>query len=102
MPIESLTIEAVRGIRKELTLALDGASLLLRGDNGHGKSSIANALRWAVLGELPENVEPAAWRHKLELTARARVEINLTKAGRIALSGDELEVDDAGAAFRQA
>ena len=51
MAIKTITIRGIRGIRHDLTLELEGKSLLLLGDNGTGKSSIERALRWALLGE---------------------------------------------------
>ena len=59
MPIAEISVRGVRGIRKEITIPLNGGSLLIHGDNGTGKSSIERALRWALLGtEAPTNAEP--------------------------------------------
>ncbi len=44
--IKSLVIRGLRGVRGELKLDLDGHSLLVFGENGSGKSSIADALEW--------------------------------------------------------
>lgn len=44
--INSLNIRGLRGIKEELTLELDGKSILIYGDNGSGKSSISDALEW--------------------------------------------------------
>jgi AAA domain len=51
MAIDKIRIQGVRGIRRELTLDLGGNSLVLRGDNGTGKSSIVAGLLWALRGE---------------------------------------------------
>jgi energy-coupling factor transporter ATP-binding protein EcfA2 len=44
--IKSLTISGRRGIQKPLNLQLDEKSILLYGENGSGKSSIADAVEW--------------------------------------------------------
>lgn len=51
MAIEEIEIQGVRGIRNALRIGLQGKSLLLRGDNGTGKSSVERALRWALAGQ---------------------------------------------------
>lgn len=51
MPIESVSVRGVRGIRDTVHFALGGQSLLIHGDNGTGKSSFERALRWALMGE---------------------------------------------------
>lgn len=105
--IQSLTISGIRGIRAPLTLALAGKSLLLRGDNGTGKSSIVQALRLALTGRAtsrnapvlaPENV-----RHRLETDPSAlRVTVDLSGASRIIVEGDAVTFEGEGAAFRAA
>ncbi len=44
--INKLKIKGLRGIKKELTLDLSGNSILIYGDNGSGKSSIADSIEW--------------------------------------------------------
>jgi DNA repair exonuclease SbcCD ATPase subunit len=44
--IKTLTIKGLRGIRETVTLALEGESVLIYGDNGSGKSSITDAVEW--------------------------------------------------------
>ena len=51
MLIEKVKINAFRGI-PELTLNLDGKSLLLQGENGTGKSSIVDALEFFFTGNV--------------------------------------------------
>ena len=51
MMIESVKINAFRGI-PELTLNLEGKSLLLQGENGTGKSSIVDALEFFFTGNV--------------------------------------------------
>lgn len=47
MRIKSLEISGLRGVRKEISINLDSSkSIIIYGDNGSGKSSIADALEW--------------------------------------------------------
>ncbi len=47
MRIKSLEISGLRGVKKNLSINLDSSkSILIYGDNGSGKSSIADALEW--------------------------------------------------------
>lgn len=72
MGIKAISIRAIRGIRHEITLPLDGKSWLVHGDNGTGKSSIERALRWALLGaegpssEKALSTEASCRRHSLD------------------------------------
>lgn len=105
--IGKIRIKGVRGIRAELPIDLDGRSLLLRGDNGTGKSSIAQALRWAVTGAptgpgakaLPD----AFQRHSLDADpAACEVTVDLLPKGRIVMKAgkvDVVETDEAGRAY---
>ena len=51
MAIDEIRIRGVRGIGDEITLKPGGASFLLHGDNGTGKSSVERGLRWALAGQ---------------------------------------------------
>src|SRR3989304_8303198 len=47
MKLKSLEISGFRGIRKDISIDLDSSkSILIYGDNGSGKSSIADAFEW--------------------------------------------------------
>ena len=59
MAIRKITAAAVKGIRKELSLDLNGRSVLFLGDNGTGKSSIEFAMRWALTGASPPSPTPS-------------------------------------------
>lgn len=104
--IQRVVVAGFRGILCELTVDLDGRSLLLRGDNGSGKSSVAQAIRWALTGTptghgtgLPEEFV----RHRLLAADESpRVTIELSNGGRIDIRGSQPEADDEGAAFRDA
>jgi hypothetical protein len=50
--IERLEMQAFRGIPEGFELDLDGRSLLVFGENGTGKSSIADALEWYFTGRI--------------------------------------------------
>ena len=44
--INSLSVNGLRGVRHNLTLGLNGKSILLYGDNGAGKSTLSDVLEW--------------------------------------------------------
>lgn len=44
--LNKIEIKGLRGVRNELSLNLNGKSALIYGDNGSGKSSIADVLEW--------------------------------------------------------
>ena len=46
MKLNKISIRGLRGIREELTINLQGKSALFYGDNGTGKSTIADVLEW--------------------------------------------------------
>lgn len=108
MPIAEISVKGVRGIRKEITIPLNGGSLLIHGDNGTGKSSIEKALRWALLGtEAPTNAEPFSdegsfRRHVLEPVESPGIRVTLMKAGFVEVSLDSVSADDPGRAFKNA
>jgi len=44
--IKKFSMKGIRGVKSDLSLMLDGNSVLLYGDNGSGKSSISDAVEW--------------------------------------------------------
>lgn len=46
MKLKQIDISGLRGIKKSLSLELNGKSIVLYGDNGMGKSSISDAIEW--------------------------------------------------------
>lgn len=48
----SLELEGFRGVAKRLRLDLDADAVVVRGDNGSGKTSLVDGLLWVFCGEL--------------------------------------------------
>jgi recombinational DNA repair ATPase RecF len=48
----ALELEGFRGIAKRLRLDLDADAVVVRGDNGSGKTSLVDGLLWLFCGEL--------------------------------------------------
>lgn len=51
--LTSIEIQAFRGFRDLQRLELDADVVLLRGDNGSGKTSVTDAIQWVLTGSLP-------------------------------------------------
>lgn len=79
----ALELEAFRGFAAPLRLDLDGDVVLLRGDNGTGKTSVADGLLWLFTGAIPRLTErakglrkgddPLVNRYRSEEPARVRL-----------------------------
>ena len=107
MPIADIHISAVRGVRAELPLRLKGLSLLLKGDNGTGKSSIVRALQWALLGEPSALVggagEAGFEGHVLEPKSARRVTVSFDKhTDKIEVTVDSLSAPGKAGEYRTA
>lgn len=50
--LTSVTVENFRGFRDRRTLSLDADVILVRGDNGGGKTSLTDAIMWNIMGQL--------------------------------------------------
>ncbi len=102
--IERIAIEGVRGILPRLEVELDGKSFLLRGDSGTGKSSIVQALRYALCGPTTGSgfaIPEEYFRHRLlPEAASPRVVVTLAKGGVVDTWATT--TDETGAAFRDA
>lgn len=102
--IQRLTVEGVRGVLPKLVIELEGKTVLLRGDNGTGKSSIVQGLRHAVCGsaygsglEIPDD----CFRHRnLPAGSSPRVVVDLSNGGVVDAGGDTTSAH--GARFRDA
>jgi len=106
MPIERLQIQGVRGIRRELILELGGSSLVLRGDNGTGKSSIVAGLLWALRGEQePSSARPGTEQsyraNVLDGPSKSRVVVKLSNGASLRVSPGSVEGDKGGLALRE-
>lgn len=104
--IKAITIRAVRGIRDEIRLEPRGKSLLIQGDNGTGKSSVVQALEWALRGKKAPT-DGTAYRgeegfrvHVLERAASAKVELELTGDSRIVATLAGTSVDACAADYQ--
>lgn len=106
MAIDSVLVQAVRGIRTPVQLVLSGSSLLVRGDNGTGKSSIVHALMWALRGERAvwdeQRAGGDAWHHVLEEPGKALVQLELSNGGSIRITTDGVQANAEGSRFRRA
>lgn len=106
MPIDKVRIRGVRGIRSELTLDLGGSSLVLRGDNGTGKSSIVAGLLWGLRGDeepIPKakaGSEESYRANVLEGAKNAQVSIEIKGGGSIVVKPGEAAADGKGEALR--
>lgn len=100
MPIDTIVIEAVRGVRGEITLSLNAKSLVVRGDNGTGKSSIVQALAWALTGQRGKDFEES-WGHVLD-SRKSRVVVTLAGGARIEATEKNVTCDDIASKVRAA
>jgi DNA repair exonuclease SbcCD ATPase subunit len=80
----SLELEAFRGFAAREVLDFDADTVLVRGDNGTGKTSIADGLLWLMTGEIPrlrdrgkgirkEKADPIVNRYRQEEKARVKL-----------------------------
>lgn len=54
MRIEKITVEGFRAFNQKYTFALDNRLTIFLGPNGTGKTSLCDAIQWAIIGKLPE------------------------------------------------
>jgi recombinational DNA repair ATPase RecF len=100
--IKSIAVRGIRGVRKEVTLNLEGKSLVVRGDNGTGKSSIVAGLMWALTGAMEPSprakkaTEEAYRANILEKASDAQVVVVLMDGSQItAIPGNVTDSGDA-------
>ena len=77
--IESVAIEGFKGFTTRKEINFDGRHVFLLGQNGNGKSSIIEAVRWGLFGSARRPNEIIANRDYAE---RCRVEITLVRDGK--------------------
>lgn len=76
--IQSVAIEGFQGFTVRQVIDLDGRHAFLLGQNGNGKSSIVEAIRWGLFGSSRRANDVAANRGYL---GRCRVEMTLLREG---------------------
>ena len=78
--IQKIAIEGFKGFTTRKEIALDGGHAFLLGQNGNGKSSIVEAIRWGLFGSTRRPNEIVANR---DYSGRCRVEITLMSEGKV-------------------
>ena len=61
MKFTSATISGFAGISRTIEVDLDANVIVLLGSNGFGKSTICDALCWALTGNHPRGADPRSW-----------------------------------------
>ena len=78
--IQNVAIEGFKGFTTRQEIALNGCHAFLLGQNGNGKSSIVEAIRWGLFGSTRRPNEIVANR---DYSDRCRVDITLMREGTI-------------------
>ena len=78
--IQNVAIEGFKGFTTRKEIALNRGHAFLLGQNGNGKSSIVEAIRWGLFGSTGRPNETVANR---DYSARCRVEITLMREGKV-------------------
>src|SRR3989344_9241225 len=83
--IKNITIKSFRGVKQEITLPLAEKSALFYGDNGTGKSTIADAIEWFYRDNVKhlssEEIDKTSLRNSdLPETESSSVLINFSQA----------------------
>jgi AAA domain len=108
MAINRIAITSLRGIRRELVLNLEGKSLVLKGDNGTGKSSIVAGLRWALIGKhapslsAKKSSEQGYFSHVLEPAANSLVSLGFKGDHELTVTPGGVTGDDNARAIQSA
>lgn len=82
MRFASATISGFAGISRTAQVDLDANVVVLLGSNGFGKSTICDALFWALTGKHPRGADPRSWYG----TGETYVEVSLREASGQLLS----------------
>lgn len=61
MNFRRVTIAGFAGISRTATLDLDAGVVILLGSNGFGKSTVCDAIMWALTGSHPRGADPRSW-----------------------------------------
>jgi recombinational DNA repair ATPase RecF len=79
--IAGLTIEGFRGFTTPQSLAFNSQDVFIFGENGHGKSSIIEAIQWCLFGGSDIQVRNSVYE-KQECRVLLRLEGGCDRAGR--------------------
>lgn len=86
MRIRSLTIAGFRGFAGSATFNLDATAVIVSGPNGSGKTSMFDAILWAIAGSVGRlDIDEAELVSKYSPSGEARVELVLTEHGEESL-----------------
>jgi len=88
--IASVSVRGVRGVREAVELAFGERGIVLRGDNGTGKSSLVEGLRWALLGAMPP-ARGEDFRTHLRAEGACEVTVELAPHGRLVFRDGALD-----------
>lgn len=55
--VESIAIEGFKGFTTRQEINFEGRHVFLLGQNGNGKSSIIEAVRWGLFGSVPFGIK---------------------------------------------
>lgn len=61
MRFRRVTVSGFAGISRTATLDLDAGVVILLGSNGFGKSTVCDAIVWALTGSHPREADPRSW-----------------------------------------
>lgn len=74
MKITSLTLQAFRGFNKKEEFFLEGDIIVLYGPNGHGKSSVYDAIEWGLTGGIHRFSESSPERNRTKFIRNLHAE----------------------------
>lgn len=78
MRLKSITIEGFRAFSRQTTIDLDADVILLQGPNGVGKTSLLDAILWALAGTIARFAERGTPISTYAREGRARVELTMS------------------------
>ena len=78
MRITSLEVSGFRAFSGSERFDLDGDTVLVVGVNGQGKTSVFDAIQWAITGEIPRLGRPDSIVSLYSASGEARVEVTLS------------------------
>lgn len=82
MRLKTLTVAGFRGFAEERTFDLDADAVIIVGANGSGKTSLLDAVLWALTGSIQRlSNKPGDVVSRYSPTGEARVELEVERAG---------------------